>query len=335
MGSIRTVSTAVLSAALVLGVMSGGYEKLIYVDASNSTQTHSNKERPEKSSAKAEPKFMEVTDSSSLVMLKQKIFYKDNFIVTSEYKTKIFLEYYGESATNSSGEYPAEGEIFHALKLSYTDGETRNDEPLILSFDVDGETYTPELLQQGRSERVIISAPEEAEITFNVQTGDVKQSMNAKTGERTSKGIAEVWYGTFDGVVTPEKISKPIGENAKVDMAFSFAWKVLYDEQAGWADEGKQTWIQLQTHGNQLISEGYTVKDEINKTWLTDEKGTRYDLMNSQKIYDGAQLLFLVPADTQTLKVHTLHGGKIMNGTEVVEVIPETEINEAVITFPK
>lgn len=334
MGKPRTIIAATLSTMFIVGLLAGGYEELIYSEPQRqSSQSQEENQDYLFSGEQAKSNFVELTPES-IQIEEESRFDLDTFLITGEGGSKLVLDYYGKVFTNSAGDLPAYDEVFHAFHLSYDSNNITHSTPTTLSVSVDGKTYHPDLSwDETISNTITVSAAEDAEILLNIQTEEIKQSINVKTGERVSKGIADVWYNPYDSVITPEKIFKPMGETANIDMRLSFAWKKLYDMEAGWADGGKQAWVQVQTHGNHLQAGNYTIQNEVNKAWLTDEKGTRYELKTSRDMYNGTQLVFLIPADAKTLTLHTVHGGTVMNGAEIVEVIPETEIGEIIISF--
>lgn len=320
---LKKLGVTALSLGMVFGAVSCGSAE------PSSTASAS----PEASINMAKSKSIE-TVTDILPLENEKVFTADNYLVTTSNDTRFTVESYGQVKENSRGLPPAEGEVFHAVHFTYQTPEVYNIESPGVSFTIDGETSTEELALLGLGGTLIISAPEDADIAINIQTEIITQSLNLKTAERLTEGIVDVWYAPYEGTISIQDISKPVGNGtAIINMNLIWSAKAVYDEEAGWAEEGKQTWVLVEMREADWQVGGNTVADEMNKAWLTDESGKKYDLAHSREIEDGARLLFMVPADAKTLHFHTSHSGKIMNGEVLVEEIPETIISESTITF--
>ncbi len=346
MGRIRNISVIALSLGLVIGTSGcSAYETLTrsgpdpvasqvpYKPIPYPTTSSEPTKKTTASPKNADPKFIE-SSIDKLPLDNEKVFTSDGFLVTTANDTRFTLKSYGQTKTNSEGLLPAEGEVFHAFQFYYDSPSVYNIDEPIVTFIIDGITYNPELKWMEVGQTLVVSAPEDAEIAINIQTEEIKQSMNLKTGERISKGIADIWYGPYEGLPSPKSVSEAVGKYGHVDMTLVWAAKTLYDEEAGWSDGGKKTWVLAQLDTTKMTAKGYSLKDEINNAWLTDENGNKYELAYSRDIFDGTRLLFLVPPDVHVLTLHTSHGGKVMNGQQIVEEIPETEVESFTIGFP-
>lgn len=318
---VKKIGIMTLSLVLLFGTASCTNEPL-----------SKNSSSPEASVKAAKPGYIESV-KESLPLEKEVVFTADNFLVTSTNDTRFTVKAYGQLDENPNGLPAAEGEVFHAIHYSQVSPAVYNIEEPEVTFAVDGVANTDEIWLRPTG-TLILSAPENAEITINITTYDVSQSMNFKTAERLSNGIVEAWYSPYEGEITNPLINKPAGTgNASIAMNLIWAVRTPYEEILEWADDGKQTWVIVEAENMGWETGANTIIDETNNAWLTDDKGTIYKLANSRETEDITRMIFMVPTDVKNLNFHTSHSGKIMNGDEMVENIPEFTINESMITF--
>lgn len=263
---------------------------------------------------RAEKEYAAVIDHKLTVKDSKKLS-EDNFLATGENEKFTIAEYgildkldvKGTGAVSA-----AENEVFHAV--NYT---AEGISAAKVSYDVDGttKTFDEPLLPTGT---IIISAPKEAELILNLQVNDLTQSIDLTTGERTTKGIADAWYGNIAGKITDGIVSKdePIKDKI-VNLSYSVASakKTAYTPLGKWADGGKSAWVVIDgTDAKWNIPESAYGKGGTDKFTLTDENGKEYTpaSADNNSYSEQLHLEFKVPADADSFTLNSENYTEIM-----------------------
>lgn len=265
-----------------------------------------------------------------------KKFTENNFLATSE-TSRFSIDAYGildKVAFDETGSMrPADGEVFHAINYT-SDGSSTSK----VSFDIDGTTNIVEK-PLGASGTLIISAPQDAEITLNLEDLDLTQSIDLKTAKRTTEGLADVWYGktvgkVADGIVSTSTVVS--NHTVKLSYAISSAKRTAYSQNNKWADGGKSAWVVLDGTNPEwdIPNSGYE-KDAVHKIVIVDEKGKEYSPEGVEADSYGGKmhLEFKVPADDDTFTVKSDSSTGISYFGEVVATIPSLKTSQAKISF--
>lgn len=244
------------------------------------------------------------TDIARKIPLQSEMrFTDDNFLITQE-NEKITINAYGKLDTvafkeGEEAKKPAEGEVFHAINYISTTGTQVKP-----SLDVDGKAITLSKKLSGEG-TLIVSAPEEAKIILNLASNDLTQSIDFKTAERTSIGVADVWYRGTEGTITNGTVSETFaiqGKNVVLDYAVTKATRTAYSPTNKWADAGKSAWVVIDgkkpawkipdNGGTDNVTQKFTLKDATGKEYALVE--------TPESSTDSMHLEFKVPANVDS-----------------------------------
>lgn len=262
-------------------------------------------------------------------------FSENNFLKVSNGQKVVVQSYAktpeGVAVSSDTTRYPAEGEFLHAINIAVEESDTGDylsvsEDPLNDAVvTIDGVPTESEFRPTGEK-TLLVSAPENAEILLKVQTDGVSQSINLSNAERTSVGIAEAWYGpskySFDKGNVNQKVA--VGKNSgTLKMTFKNAEKTPWNNELSWADGGKSSWLIIaNTEPEWTFTGDASSDDEINKVWVTDSKGKKYELdeaaSENYSEYDQSYTVFNVPSDEKTFTLHTENSTEISSWGEIV-----------------
>jgi len=201
-----------------------------------------------------------------------------NFLTIQD-NEKITINSYGTPDTvklkpEEEEKKPAEGEVFHALNYTSTLSRDTN-----ASVTVDGKAI-PFKTKLGAEGTIIVSAPENAKITLNVERAGVTQTLDFKTGKRTSTGIADVWYKETKATLGNPVVSETFliqGKNVKLDYSVTSTSRTAYDAEGKWADDGKSAWVIVDgkkpawtipdNGGTDNVTQKFSLKDAAGKEY--------------------------------------------------------------------
>lgn len=216
---------------------------------------------------------------------------------------------------NDEEQLPAEGEKFYVINYLFSgvssqtsySGETTGDK---VSVNVDGKKIELEqpLSPEGA---LLISAPDKAEIIIDIQSNGITQSIDMMTAERTTEGVADVWYAETAGTVSEPSVNEPVvvGKNT-VTLAYTVndAFRTAYMDKAGmgWADNGRKAWVVLDMTKAKWTVNGADPTNKKDIAYLVDSKGNKYAPVSAMGSYDDeGQVVFLAPADETSFTLHT------------------------------
>lgn len=215
---------------------------------------------------------------------------------------------------------PAKGEIFYVAQVDVQYGSP--DMKPEVSVDVNGDSRPLELTDFS-AQTIIVSAPEDSEITLHVLFEGIDQTVDFATGERTSEDIPALYTGSSsfasDGTLVTYKTSGVYGDvtlEGQIDDVQRIAW----DSNLGWADEGQSAWLVLDaplTWKYESSSRGVKAEN-IDANWVfTDEQGTEY-LVSAEK--DKLPVI-KVPATTLQFDASIRGNGQTYDGNQPEAVV--------------
>lgn len=242
-----------------------------------------------------------------------------NSLIVSE-KEKIAIMGHGMLKTavleeNGPETKPADGEVFHASTFDSTlPAEAK------VSLSVNGKA-TPLTKPLGKEGTILISAPEDAKIELSVTHAGITQNIDLKTANRTSTGVADVWYKATKAILGEPKVSETfviLDKNVKLDYTVSSATRSPISTLHGLADEGKSSWVIIDgTKPVWAVPDGGTEK-VTQKFALTDEAGKEYPMTEHKDAFTGEtmHLEFKVPANIDAFLLKLDAGTDILIGGE-------------------
>lgn len=244
---------------------------------------------------------------------------------------------------NGEEKSPAEGEKFHVINYLFSgsasqtsySGETVGNK---VSVSVNGsQTELKEPLSPEGA--ILVSAPDGADITINIQSNNVTQSIDMLTAERKTEGIADVWYTETIGTLTDPSVNETaiVGKNTvtlsyNVNSAFRTAY--MDKEGFGWADNGRKSWVVLDMTTAKWTVNGADPTNKKDIARLVDSKGNQYDPVSAMKSFDAeGQVVFLVPADENSFTLHTENYADITYFGDIVGNTGNIVKDQVKITF--
>lgn len=290
----------------------------------------------EDTTPKAEKGVTNVLDSKLSVQNEVK-FAEENYLALDG-KEKFTIDAYGtvdKAVFEVNGESlkPADGEVFHAINYTSTSSVSG------ASYDVDGTTAIIEQ-PMGATGTIVISAPQGAEIILNLESNDLTQSINLKTAERTTKGLADVWYKKTIGKVSEGIVSSSAvlqDKTVKLDYSVSEATRTAYSDTGKWADGGKSAWVILDGTKPEWTVPNNGSPDNQNTTFtLIDDKGAEYALESdsSEGSYgEEMRLEFKVPPTVDSLTLKSVSNSNVSYWGEIVGKVPTITTNQVKVSF--
>lgn len=217
--------------------------------------------------------------SPTTIAIADEMKFDNGNLLTIQENEKITVTSYGTPDTavlekDGESKKPSEGEVFHAI--NYT--SSLNSEAKA-SVSVDGKQipFKDKLSPQGA---IIVSAPEGAKITLNIERLGITQSIDFKTATRTTTGVADVWYKETVATLGNPVVSETFliqGKNVKLDYSVTGATRTAYDTEGKWADDGKSSWVIVDgkkpkwtipdNGGTDNVTQKFTLKDAAGKEY--------------------------------------------------------------------
>lgn len=272
----------------------------------------------------------------------EKKFTDNNFLILGE-NSKFTLNAAGTVQEDKNKKQAAEGEKFHAFTFTSSLPQQGGSNTASIpepSVEVDGKTVeiSGQMFSGGT---IMVSAPEDAKLILNMELDGVKQSLDLKSGERTSEGVGDAWYTTGEGKISDGNISKPvqIGTNTiTLKAAFSDPVMTAYssDSKLGWAENGKKAWVILSYEAPEWDVPGNAIpKNQSSILGLVDSKGESYKPINLEASTGDTKVAFLVPATEKTFTLHTENSADIDDFGRVVASTGNIVLDQPKITFEK
>lgn len=274
---------------------------------------------------------------NSMELKDQKDFKENNFIATSP-ESKFTITSYGTVDKDGSNMAPAEGEVFHTIHYTYTDSESLDARPKAF-ITVNGTTkaFTSTLFDQGT---IVIAAPKDAEVLFGLNLENVSQTINVKTAERKSVGIADVLYVDTKGNIENGTISMPVpagGVTPTLSYTVLDAQRLPYleEESLGWAENGKNAWVVLDMSPVSWKLPGFDQLKGKSKATLVDDEGNKYKatFLSEGNTTDNNKLAFNVPADKKSFTVLTETSADFSSWGKSAGKIENAQNDQTKITF--
>lgn len=264
-------------------------------------------------------------------------FSENNYLALSE-KEKFTIDAYGtieQLAFEVNGESlkPAKDEVFHAINYTSTAAGSK------ASFDVNGTTT---IIEQplGATGTLVISAPQDAEILLNLESNDLTQTITFKTAERTTEGLADVWYKKTVGKVSEGIVSSSAvlqEKTVKLDYTISDATRTAYSTTNKWADGGKSSWIILDGKKPEWsVPNSGSPDNQSTKFTLLDDKGTEYivESDSSEGSYsDEMRLEFKVPPTVDSFTLKSISNSDVSYWGKIVGKVPTITTEQVKISF--
>lgn len=270
----------------------------------------------------------------------EKTFSENNFLVLGQ-NSKFTVNAAGWVQEDKSKKQAASGERFHAFTFTSSLPQRSASNTAVIpkpSLEVDGKTVdiSGQMFSGGT---IVVSAPENAEIILNMEMDGVKQSMNLKTAERTSKGVGDVWYTAGAGQISDGNISKPVqigGNTVTLKASFSDPVLTAYsaDSKLGWAENGTKAWLIVSYVKPEWDVPGNAIpKNQSSTLGLIDSKGKSYAPINLEDSNGDTQVAFLVPETERSFTMHTENSADIDDFGKVVASTGNVVLDQPKITF--
>lgn len=292
-----TKTTVNISLAVLLSIGLSGCntndENPAETPSANASPTASNLPRQPSGYIASYPETMELKD--------KKEFSENNYLAISPDR-KLTINSYGLLDENKANMTANGDEVLHAVNYAF-DLPKSGDPQASLRISVNGEVKPlgNELSDKGT---LIISAPKDAEVLFRTELEGVFQTIDLKTAERQTKGVADAFYGKPVGVIENGTITAvtPVGDispTLKYSVLEAVRSPYLEEESIGWADGGENTWVVLNMSPIEWELQGFDTLQGPGKATLIDEDGKKYSskFLSEGNTTDNNKLAFNVPAD--------------------------------------
>lgn len=314
------ISLAILF-SLVLSGCDTNHENHNQSPSPNASPTQNNVPRQPAGYIASYPEIMELKDS--------KEFTENNYLAIYPDR-KFTINSYGILDENKSNMAGNGDEVLHAVNYAFDLPKPGNPQ-VSLRLSVNGEVKPlgNELSDKGT---LIVSAPKDAEVLFRTELEGVVQTIDLKTAERQTKGVADGYYGNPVGVVENGNITAitPVGDispTLKYSVLEAIRSPYLKEESIGWADAGENTWVVLNMSPVEWELQGFDTIQAPGKAILIDDEGKRYSstFISEGNTTDNNKLAFTVPADKTNFTLLTqvearfTSWGKSSGSTGVIE----------------
>lgn len=248
------------------------------------TDTTYSQPQDEENVEREEPGYMVALKIKELPISDEESLAADSTLILNSDATFTITES-GITSKSAEGKKAARGEVLHAIKYE-SEGFAGGD----INVSIDGN-FADILLAVPSAGYIIVSAPADADISLGfpyIDDEGIEQVIDAKSGERLSLGIADIWYDhhTSASLVTtswPEDVEKvmPGGSTVKLRIGPFLGQPELtaYVPELGWANAGNGAWLVVESAGSRFSSSGGPgsfVEMSCSIT-ATDEDGNEYE----------------------------------------------------------
>lgn len=282
--------------------------------------------------------------SDKQLALQDKKDFKDNNFLVGGPNAKFTVNAAGFVSEDKQKRQAAEGEKFHAYTFTSSlpqQGGNNNTATIPkISLEVDGKTVDIQG-QMFSGGTIVVSAPENAKIIFNLEVAGVKQSMDLTNGKRTSEGIGDAWYENGNGKISDGNISYPVqlsGSTVTLKAEFIDPMITAYDPrpELGWADNGKKAWVIMSYSAPEWEVPGNPApKNQKSSLALVDSKGEAYKPITLNDSSGDSKVAFLVPATEHSFTVHTENSADIDDFGKTIASTGNIVLDQPKITFSK
>lgn len=294
---------------------------------------------------RSEAGFVKNFDSSQ-TLNDEKKYTTDNYLALSDKGAAFEITGSGtmEKVTNPVNDEstsPAEGEKFHVVNYLFSgaraqesyDGTVTGDK---ISINVNGKKTELEepLSVEGA---LLVSAPDDADITIDIQSNGITQSIDMMSAERQTEGIADVWYEGTIGTLTEPSANVPVtvGKNT-VTLTYNVnnVFRSAYTEDLGWADNGRSSWVVVDMTKAKWMVSGADPTNKKDVISLVDSKGTAYKPASTMGSYNDEGLIaFMVPAEETSFTLHTENYADITYFGDIVGNTGNIVLDQVKINF--